>query len=174
MANNYHNLELFSLATQYYHRSLQSLKKIKTKNETEILIESSIYNFLSELYDKMDLEDSTIHYLSKERNALKKVHSKIGNTRKGISYASIGKHHFKNNNLDSAFINYTKAIEMYDQKLSPKNAGAYSGIANLYVARQDYPQALIHYKIALENNKRTKNIHREIETYTISPLKLRN
>lgn len=164
IGDNYSKLELYSLAAKEYHKSLNILKKVKAKNEIDLLTESSCYGVLSELYYSMNLKDSVYYYLNKEQNILKDITIEDAHIEKSSSYIGLGKYHKNNGNSDSAFYYYQKSLSQFEEKSHPYKADALSAMANIYSAQKKYPEAFSLYFTALENYKKeerqsTKSIY---------------
>ena len=125
-------LELYTLSSKNYNKSLEILRTKAKKNTTDSLTESSNYSNLSYLYQNIDMPDSMYYYLNKEKSILQKISFKDAYIENGCSCLGFGNYHLSKSKADSAAIYYNKALNYFKDKKHPCKIETLIGLGNLH------------------------------------------
>jgi hypothetical protein len=151
LGGNYLLLELYTLSSKSYRKTLNILDSKTEKNITDSLTEGAVYSNLSYLFQNINMPDSMYIYLKKEREILKKVKFKNAYVENGCSCLGFGNYHLNQNKVDSAQYYYNQSLAIFSDKKHPCKIEALIGLGNLYTHEKDYEKAHQYYDIALTN-----------------------
>ena len=149
LGGNYLLLELYTLSSKNYNKSLEILRTKAKKNTTDSLTESSNYSNLSYLYQNIDMPDSMYYYLNKEKSILQKISFKDAYIENGCSCLGFGNYHLSKSKADSAAIYYNKALNYFKDKKHPCKIETLIGLGNLHAYKKENEKALSYYSLAL-------------------------
>lgn len=150
LADNYLSLELYSLSSESYHKSLQILQKVPNKNTLYYLSESTSYSYLAILYDNMNLQDSMCYYLKKEKNSLAKIKEKKEYPENGCASNDFGHYYLKINKLDSAKVYLNESLTFFKNEDNACKFDAITGLADIEIKNKNYQKAYELYNEALD------------------------
>ncbi|WP_407403960.1 hypothetical protein [Chryseobacterium sp.] len=150
LGGNYLLLELYTLSSKSYNKSLEILKSKGKKNAQDYLTESSNYSNMSYLYENVDMPDSMYFYLNKEKAILQKIPDTGAAIQNGCSCLGFGNYYINQYKLDSAAYYYTKSLDYIDNKKHPCKIEAQIGLGNVYAKKKDSENAFTYYQLASE------------------------
>ncbi|MBQ0152875.1 MAG: hypothetical protein KBS61_08285, partial [Chryseobacterium sp.] len=164
LGGNYLLLELYTLSTKSYNKSLEILKSNSKKSTEDYLTESSNYSNMSYLYENIEMPDSMYYYLNKEKALLQKISFKSATVQNGCSCLGFGNYHIKQDKLDSAAYYYTKSLEYFNNRKHPCKIEAQIGLGNIFAQKKDSENAFRYYHLASEgfNNNNFPDIQSEL------------
>lgn len=151
LGGNYLLLELYTLSSKNYTKTLNILKSKPQKNTIDSLTESSAYSNLSYVFQNINMPDSMYFYLKKEKNILKKIKFKNAYVENGCSCLGFGNYHLNQNKIDSAKFYYNKSLAFFEEKKHPCKIESLIGLGNLYTHEKDYNKAHQYYAVALKS-----------------------
>lgn len=159
-ARNYwlfgHNLaalKLYTLASKNYHQSINILKTIKNRSETDLLTQSAVYISLSDLYTTMDVKDSIYYYLQLQNEALEKIPSQLSYIQMGDHYLGMGNYFLTSKKVDSATYYFQKSLSTLKNRHHTE-INSLIGLAETYSFKGMYDEAIKYYTTALEKSKK--------------------
>ncbi|MDF2551777.1 MAG: tetratricopeptide repeat protein [Chryseobacterium sp.] len=151
LGGNYLLLELYTLSSENYRKTIDILESKSQKNITDSLTESATYSNLSYLFQNINMPDSMYYYLKKEKKILKKIKFKDAYIQKGCSCLGFGNYHLSKNKIDSAQYYYNKSLEFFNGKKHPCKIESLIGLGNLYIHQKDYEKSHQYYDCALKS-----------------------
>lgn len=151
LGGNYLLLELYSLSSKNYQKTLAILQSKPKKSPIDSLTESAAYSNLSYIYENINRLDSMYYYLNRENRILKKVKFKDAYVQNGCSCLGFGNYHLKRNEIDSANYYYEKSLTFFKDKKHPCKIESLMGMGNLNTKEKDYDKALGFYNKALDS-----------------------
>lgn len=151
LGGNYLLLDLYTLSSKNYKKTLNILDSKKKKNTNDSLTQSAAYSNLSYLFQNINMPDSMYFYLKKENTILKKVKFKNAYIENGCSCLGFGNYHLNQNKIDSAQYYYNKSLEFFNGKKHPCKIESLIGLGNLHTHEKEYGKAHQYYNNALHS-----------------------
>lgn len=148
----------FSPALEYYFKALKILDEEARTVKSELELEtkySEVYLLIGTGYFKMESFDKALHYYTKSLLACRDIyaqdHSFPIDARSLALYNNIGSVYLTQDKLDSAKINFTRALEI-NRKINNDAyaASLYNNMGIISKNRKNYDEAFEYYHKALE------------------------
>lgn len=140
LGDNYLSLELYSLCSKNYQKTIDELRKVKVKDEIIIRTESSTYFTFGKLYMAVKKYDSVFYSLKKAEELIRNINSDDIDIEKNLITLDFGNYYLDIGKLDSAQYYFQKAISD-DKKEIPVKLYAYQSLGELQLKKGKYKEA---------------------------------
>lgn len=152
IANNLNSLQLYTLASKNYHKSIDIVNSIKSKSANNLLFQSSVYASLNDIHINTGVHDSIYYYLQKQHSILKKLPPAFSYIQLGDYYTGLGNYYFLKNKIDSSDYCFKKAVSILKNR-HYSEINVLIGLGNIYSHKGNEDEAIKYFSEAINKSR---------------------
>lgn len=168
----YSNLNMDILSIKEFRNQLKLSQKISNP-KNKILSEFWAYQNITNVFDKINQNDSIWKYLKLQQKILNEFNSKEDYLNFSTTYTQIANQYLIEKKYNNAKIYLDKSLEILNKNESPYLYYTYSKFGDLYSELHNVNLAILYYKKSIENSKKIghldalKNNYKVLSDYLI-------